>query len=173
MLADSVGALVCDASALCAYVYGNFVIQHLLEHGEQEHRKRIIQALNRDLKTVALDQFGGNVLDKALSYGPVDEQRRIADLVLCEKGLLGDMALLRSGFAAAQRLIRVARADAKLLAKARSQLAARACEIQETKHGRRFFLPRLFPTCRRPTHRVQTAASRRFASRDAMERCVG
>ena len=136
MLASHVDDMLCDVQALCKHIYGNFVIQHLLEHGEQKHRKRIIQASNRDLKTVALDQYGGNVVDKALRFAPVEVQRRLADLVLRERGLLGGMALLRSGFAATQRLIRVVREDGQMLEKVRSELAA---ADMHRRHGRRFF----------------------------------
>ena len=83
-----------------------------------------------------LDQYGGNVVDKALSYGSVEVQRRLAELVLRERGLLGGMALLRSGFAATQRLIRVVYEDLPLLEKVRSELAA--ADIQHRRHDRRF-----------------------------------
>ena len=136
MLAASVGALLCDARVLCTHVYGNFVLQHLLEHGEQAHRRRIVHVLSSDLKAVALDRYGGGVLGKALSFGLVEDQRRLAELVLHERGLLSKMACLRSGFAATQRLLRVARCDPQLLASARPELMPRAARIQRTERGR-------------------------------------
>ena len=135
LLATSVDALLADAWDLCRHVYGNFVIQHLLEHGEQAHRRIIIDVLCSDLKTVALDPFACNVLDKGLSYGSVDDQQRIASIVLRE-GALSKMARLRNGFAASQRLMLVARGDCQLRPMAEGQLADAVAEISLTRHGR-------------------------------------
>ena len=135
MVASLVDDMLCDAQALCKHAYGNFVMQHLLEHGESGRRLLITHVLSADLESMALDKHGGAVLDKALTFGPIEEQRRLADLVLRDRGLLAEMILLRSGFAAARRLILVVHADTQLLTKARSELAS--AEIQRSKHGRR------------------------------------
>ena len=136
LLATSVDALLADAWDLCRHVYGNFVIQHLLEHGQQAHRRLIIHLLCGDPTTAALDPFACNVLDKGLSYGSIDDQRRIANVVLRERALLSKMARLRTGFAATQRLMLVVRGDRQLRPMAEAQLAAAVAEISLARHGR-------------------------------------
>lgn len=123
-----------DALELCRHVYGNFVMQHVLEHGEQAHRRRIIDVLCSDLSGAALDQHACSVLDKALSYGAIEDQQQLAEQVLKEPGLLAAMANMRGGFAATQRLFKVV--EGPLLDEARTQLVSQAQEIQRTKHGR-------------------------------------
>ena len=136
LLATSVDALLADAWDLCRHVYGNFVIQHLLEHGQQAHRRLIIHLLCGDPTTAALDPFACNVLDKGLSYGSVEDQQRIANVVLREGAVLSKMARLRNGFAATQRLMLVVRGDRHLRPMAEAQLADAVAEISLTRHGR-------------------------------------
>ena len=136
LLATSVDALLADAWDLCRHVYGNFVIQHLLEHGQQAHRRLIIHLLCGDPTTAALDPFACNVLDKGLSYASVEDQQRIANVVLREGALLSKMARLRTGFAATQRLMLVVRGDCQMRPMAEAQLADAVAEISLARHGR-------------------------------------
>jgi hypothetical protein len=79
LLVTSVGALLSDVCFFfCRHVYGDCVIHHLLEHGAQAHRRRVINVLYSDPRTFALHTCAGHVLDKALSYGPVEDQRKCA-----------------------------------------------------------------------------------------------
>ena len=123
LLATFVDELLCDVDRLCKHVYGNLVVQSLLEHGDQARRRRIVQVLSYDLKSVALHEYASNVLGKVLSYVSVEDQHWLAELVLQENGLLPEMVLLRHGFAATMRLMRVIRDDEQLLAIAKSQLS--------------------------------------------------
>lgn len=133
-LDDFIQDMLADTKELSRHMYGNFVMQHLLEHGEPPHRTRIISLLCNDLPGVALDQHGCSVLDKALSYGVLEEQRQLATLVLRTHGLLAEMAKQRGGFAATQRLFKVV--DGDLLEDAKTQLTQQARSILNTKHGK-------------------------------------
>jgi len=150
-LALFIGEVLEEALHLCRHVYGNFVMQHVLEHGEQTQKKRIIDVLCSDLAGVALDQHACSVLDKALSYGSPSDQLLLAEQVINERGLLAAMATMRGGFAATQRLFRVV--GGRLLEEARSQLASQAQDIQRTKHGRALIGAVL------PDYRVQQMSS--------------
>lgn len=123
-----------ESRELSRHVYGNFVVQHVLEHGEQTHRRHIVDMLMRDLLGAATDQHACSVLDKALSYCSQEDQQRLAQRLLSEEGLLATMANFRGGFAATQRLFKVV--GGKLLDEARSQIKHRASDIIRTKHGR-------------------------------------
>lgn len=150
-LAFFIGEVLEETLHVSRHVYGNFVMQHVLEHGDQTHKKRVIELLCSDLAGVALDQHACSVLDKALSYGSPNDHLLLAEQIVKEKGLLASMATMRGGFAATQRLFRVIRGQ--LLEEARSQLAAQAQEIQRTKHGRALIVA-VFPD-----YRVQQMSS--------------
>ena len=98
-------------------------------------RDSIIDVVCSDPKTVAVDPFACNVLDKGLSYGSVDDQRRIASIVLRERALLSKMARLRNGFASTQKLMLVVRGDCQLRPMAEAQLTEAVAEISLTRHG--------------------------------------
>jgi len=136
-----VAEILKESFELIKHVYGNFVMQHILEHGLREQRQQIINALLLDLNGAALDQHACSVLDKALSYGNLDDQRKLARALLSEPGLLGSepgllaaMAGSRGGFAATQRLFQVV--EGSDLAEARHQLGLAAADLQKTKHGK-------------------------------------
>eukprot|EP00930_Biecheleria_cincta_P096457 TRINITY_DN88301_c0_g1_i1.p1 TRINITY_DN88301_c0_g1~~TRINITY_DN88301_c0_g1_i1.p1 ORF type:complete len:290 (-),score=43.66 TRINITY_DN88301_c0_g1_i1:569-1417(-) len=145
-LAPMVNEVLKDSQDLCRHVYGNFVMQHLLEHGERNHRRQIVDMILVDVTTTAASQHGCGVLDKALSYASQEDQQRLARRVLEEDGLLAMMANLRGGFAATQRLFKVA--DGQQLEEAREQIRRCATDIARSKHGRALvsmLLPELVP----------------------------
>jgi len=138
-LAAMVSEMLADAKSLSGHPFANFVMQHLLEHGEQAQRKQLVIAISssaEDLRWLAAHQYACSVLDKALSYCPVDDQRALAKKVLDISGLLPEMAVQRGGFAATQRLFKVIGDEPSLLAKAKLQLTQRASELVGSKHGR-------------------------------------
>jgi hypothetical protein len=60
LLVTSVGALLSDVCFFfCRHVYGDCVIHHLLEHGAQAHRRRVINVLYSDPRTCALHTCAG------------------------------------------------------------------------------------------------------------------
>jgi len=112
--------------------FGNFVIQHVLEHGNEEPKRRIVAVLLDNLKEAANDPHACSVLDKALSYTSFQEQ--IAEQILGTAGLLAEMATQRGGCAATQRLFLVCNDSALLQAK--QQISVVVQELLLTKHGR-------------------------------------
>lgn len=108
-----------ESLELSKHIYGNFVVQHVLEHGELAQRQRIADLLLTDLPGIALDQHACSVLDKALSYGLPQDQARLA-MALLDQELLVGMAKMRGSLAATQRLFRIL--DGSLLLEAKRQL---------------------------------------------------
>jgi hypothetical protein len=124
--------VVIEAKALCLNPFGNFVIQHVLEHGSDDQKRRIVKVLKDNLQEIATDAHACSVLDKALSYTTF--QQELASAILEKEGLLADMAAQRGGFAATQRLFKVFQGDAS--AQAKRQLTAHLPELLSTKHGK-------------------------------------
>merc|ERR1712192_251325 len=67
-----VGSLLADATNLCMYRYGNFVMQQLLEH--VGWRQVVIRALEVNIPEVAGNFFGSLVLAHVLRQTPQDSQ---------------------------------------------------------------------------------------------------
>jgi len=138
-LADLVSEMLADARSLVGHPFGNFVMQHLLEHGEPAQRRHLVATICRtreELWWIAAHQHACSVLDKALSYCPVADQRFLAKKVLDISGLLPVMAVQRGGFAATHRLFKVISDEPPLLVEAKLQLAQRSDELLSSKHGR-------------------------------------
>jgi hypothetical protein len=126
---------ILDASvAMSKEPFGNFVMQHILEHGNGDHRHRVVLALGADLQDTATHPNACLVLNKVLTYAALADQKDLAQRVITIPGLVADMAGLRNGFAATLRLFEIA--TGQLLDSAHAQLAADASRIWGTKHGR-------------------------------------
>lgn len=87
------------------HAFSTFIMQHILEHGSLEHKQMIISSLRGDLEKAAMDSHASGVLDKGLSFLPLEEQLELADEVLSVDGLIGRMALANKP--AAERLLRI------------------------------------------------------------------
>lgn len=112
--------LLSDAAVHCFHAFATFIMQHLMEHGGEEHKQVIVAAVMQDLERSALDSHASGVLDKALSFLPHDEQLLLASKILEVDGLLGRMAA--SSRPAAERLFRVV--SGPLLVEAHCQMIA-------------------------------------------------
>lgn len=105
---------------LCFHTFGNFVVQHILEHGSKDQRDCVVEALRSDLENAALDEHCVCVLDKALTALPLAEQVLLA-LELLSLDLAGGTHLLeamlasRTGQVAAERLLYVVAAGRRPL----------------------------------------------------------
>jgi len=138
-IADLVSSLLANARSLLGHPFGNFIMQHILEHGEKAQQRHLVATICRtseDLLWVAKHQHACGVLDKALSYCPIEDQQCLARKALDISGLLPEMALQKGGFMATLRLFTVISDDPELLAKAKRQLTERSQEILSSKHGR-------------------------------------
>lgn len=126
-LSDFLQAVLEDAASLCGNQFGTFVMQHILEHGLPAHKRRIADALLLDVQWAALDQNAVGVVDSALSYAPVEDQKRLATAILKRNGLVQAMSKSGRGHTAVVRLLRVletSESSGSDLAEARRQLEA-------------------------------------------------
>jgi len=123
-----------DSVAMSKEPFGNFVMQHILEHGNDDHRHSVAVALGADLRDTATHPNACLVLNKVLTYAAHVDQKDLAERVIAIPGLVADMAGLRNGFAATLRLFVLA--TGQLLEAAHLELAADANRIWGTKHGR-------------------------------------
>ncbi|KAE9615041.1 hypothetical protein Lal_00048068 [Lupinus albus] len=62
--------------------YGNYVVQHVLEHGKPHERTAIINELTGEIVQMSQQKFASNVIEKCLSFGTPAERQAIVDEML-------------------------------------------------------------------------------------------
>jgi mRNA-binding protein PUF3 len=63
------------ATMLITDQYGNYVTQHIIQHGKPEDRAQIIKIVTGNLLTLSKHKFASNVVEKSIQFG-TDEQRK-------------------------------------------------------------------------------------------------
>jgi hypothetical protein len=64
--------------------YGNYVIQHVLEHGRPEDQHGIVIQLRGKHLSLSQHKFASNVIEKCVQYGTTEERIRMIDEILTE-----------------------------------------------------------------------------------------
>ncbi|CAK8538180.1 unnamed protein product [Lathyrus sativus] len=59
--------------------YGNYVVQHVLEHGKPEERTAIIKELTGQIVQMSQQKFASNVIEKCLCFGTAAERQAIVN----------------------------------------------------------------------------------------------
>ena len=62
--------------------FGNYVIQHLVEHGLPEHRSYIGSLIRGNLLSCCQHKFASNIVERCLEYGSREEQLAFIDEAL-------------------------------------------------------------------------------------------
>jgi len=73
--------------------YGNYVVQHVLEHGSPADKSQIIQQLEGKILQLSQHKFASNVIEKCVQYGTYQERNWIIDEVIREEDKYGSSAL--------------------------------------------------------------------------------
>jgi len=111
--------LLQNAATHSYHAFATFIMQHLMEHGTEEHRQVIVGAIFQDLESAALDSHASGVLDKALCFLQPNEQFLLASKILEVEGLLPRM--VASNKSAVERMLRIA--NGALMSEAQRQLS--------------------------------------------------
>lgn len=59
--------------------YGNYVSQHILEHGQRADKSRVIEVVKGQVLTLSKHKFASNVVEKCIAFGTVEERQDIID----------------------------------------------------------------------------------------------
>ncbi|CAI9092501.1 OLC1v1027756C1 [Oldenlandia corymbosa var. corymbosa] len=62
--------------------YGNYVVQHVLEHGKPEERTLIISKLMEQIVQMSQQKFASNVVEKCLTFGTPEERQTLVNEML-------------------------------------------------------------------------------------------
>jgi mRNA-binding protein PUF3 len=57
--------------------YGNYVIQHVIQHGKNEDRSKIIHIVAGQVVTLSKHKFASNVVEKCIEFGSSEERLSI------------------------------------------------------------------------------------------------
>lgn len=134
-----IDSILTESIQLCAHPYGNYVMQHILEHGSPEHKHIICRLLEPLAKTLGGGSLQGSeyvcaVFGKALTHGSPEDRARLARSVILVPCLLTDMASTRHGHVTAKLVLQAA--DCEHLEMARSQLTAKSDFLRQSRYGR-------------------------------------
>ncbi|KAD3068224.1 hypothetical protein R6Q59_017831 [Mikania micrantha] len=69
-------------SMLAQDQYGNYVVQHVLEHGKPHERSIIIQELAGKIVQMSQQKFASNVVEKCLTFGDFSERQLLVNEML-------------------------------------------------------------------------------------------
>ena len=62
--------------------YGNYVMQNLIERGNEKDRKAIIERLKDNICSLSKHKFASNVVEKCVAFGAEGEKRAILNEIL-------------------------------------------------------------------------------------------
>jgi len=135
---EQVGPLVEDllnnGSQLCSDQFGNFVVQHLLEFGSDQHKHRMSRIVAGHIASIKGDYHGCAVVSAALTHSVPEDQRVVARAVLRRRDLLVSMARQRHGHDAVMSLLNIF--DTRERADAERQLRASIAQLKNSRYGR-------------------------------------
>lgn len=135
MTAPLAEAITAEADVLARHPFANYVVQHILQYGRQEHRTQVINAMiNGDITMLAQHRVASNVVERALDQGNLEGQRAIANALLMVPPTLLLMSCSRYGSYAVRRLLDVI--SGPLHDQAICQLAAGFVQLKTSKYGK-------------------------------------
>merc|ERR1712100_190380 len=126
-----------DVASLSSHRYGNYVVQHLLEHCGDDMVSRITSILDQHVSTVpkmAADGLIGSVIAKALSRPNNEGSRSLATTLLQDSERSAVMACSRRGHQAVKQALQLT--DDATRNKACAELYWRSQRLNLSRYGR-------------------------------------
>uniref|UniRef100_A0A8C9F7A9 PUM-HD domain-containing protein n=1 Tax=Pavo cristatus TaxID=9049 RepID=A0A8C9F7A9_PAVCR len=80
-------ALICNLKLKSSYFqdqYGNYVIQHVLEHGRPEDKSKIVSEIRGKVLALSQHKFASNVVEKCVTHASRAERALLIDEVCCQ-----------------------------------------------------------------------------------------
>jgi len=119
---------------LCTDQYGNFVVQHVLEFGTDEHKHRMSRIVAAQITSIPGDYHGCSVVSAALTHSLEKDKIVVARSVLARRGFLVCMARQRHGHDAVMCLLNLVNTKERM--EAERQLRASLGQLQRSRYGR-------------------------------------
>jgi len=90
-------ALLVDARALCCHAFGSYVMQHLIKHGSEEYRRRVVDLLAKQASSIGHCSSGCAAIAAAMHFGAPHEVALLARGIAKEPELLETFAVAKHG----------------------------------------------------------------------------
>lgn len=89
--------LLLEAPTLCTHIYGNFVMQRLLEHSPVALRSRLLRMVHGNVVAMGTDFYGSAMISKTMMHADPIEKLQLARAILGVDGLLAAIVRFRNG----------------------------------------------------------------------------
>ncbi|CAD5184378.1 unnamed protein product [Musa acuminata subsp. malaccensis] len=76
------GEILQSVCLLAQDQYGNYVVQHVLEHGKPHERSAIVKEFAGQIVQMSLQKFASNVVEKCLTFGSPEERQILVNEML-------------------------------------------------------------------------------------------
>merc|ERR1712187_50798 len=116
--------------------YGNYVMQHLLMHGNDEHRRKLVGLLARSILGVTSDMKALGVLNKAFEVCDAELRLILGRAVCSAKGLLVKISQKRRGHQVARLSLEALPSGSGELEDAYAQVLLAREALAKTRYGR-------------------------------------
>jgi len=127
--------LVSRAMPLCRHSYGNYVIQHLLIYGSDDHKRKLVKVFIKQIDKICADMTSLRVLSTAFDVCD-DEQRLALALAVYNSDLLISLANKRRGHQVVKAALDAFPVENMEYGNARTQLLSANEPLCRTRYGR-------------------------------------
>ena len=69
------------AANLIVDQYGNYVTQHIIEHGRESDKNKIIAIITGNLVGFATQKFASNVVEKSIQFATFEQRKAIINII--------------------------------------------------------------------------------------------
>eukprot|EP00441_Pelagodinium_beii_P043267 CAMPEP_0197648584 /NCGR_PEP_ID=MMETSP1338-20131121/27846_1 /TAXON_ID=43686 ORGANISM="Pelagodinium beii, Strain RCC1491" /NCGR_SAMPLE_ID=MMETSP1338 /ASSEMBLY_ACC=CAM_ASM_000754 /LENGTH=406 /DNA_ID=CAMNT_0043222617 /DNA_START=89 /DNA_END=1306 /DNA_ORIENTATION=- len=128
--------ILMEADELCCHNFGHHVIQSVLEHGEEQHRRRVLTALSKDPLFFAKHRNASYLMEKALPLCSHEDLEFLLPQLACPE-VIADLALHQFGCFVARALMEHPSTDRGA---ALPWIAHVAQQLEQTRYGQRFLV---------------------------------
>merc|ERR1712151_124690 len=75
----------------CKHAFANFVMQHILEYGPGEHKKRLIGAITTDIHRLSKHRVANHVVRCAFTHGDESDHERLVEALRADAKALTEL----------------------------------------------------------------------------------
>jgi hypothetical protein len=124
--------LLASALALSKHIFGNYVMQHILEYGSEEHRAFLLRLFTENFH-LCRNAYASAVVSKALVHGTSDDARSLARALIKQSDIL-TMAKSRYGHVALRTALQLL--PSAEVGEAYERLSEAAPLLRASRYGR-------------------------------------
>lgn len=131
---EVVNHLLSEGTLLCRHVYGNFVMQHVLEYGSDFHRGELVLEMEKHAMALGFDFRASAPLAKALAHSEEEQRASLARALLKESRLISTMARTRHGHLVVLAMLEMCSEDDRRTAE--KQIKEERHQLRSSRYGR-------------------------------------